>query len=154
MSNLFRFAPAIIAGLFLVTACGESGGSEGGLAVRTAAAEAETGIKTGDRKFDEAINCWALTNAAYFAHVALGSSQTGNVPNPEPVVYMTWSKEMALMAHDKGMSYTEYQDLQAKAQKPTRLYTLEVEPDMAKAIQTCIDKTPPMSERPDPSWPG
>lgn len=154
MSNLFRFAPAIIAGLFLVTACGENGGSEGGLAVRTAAAEAETGIKTGDRKFDEAINCWALTNAAYFAHLALGGSQTGNVPNPDHGVSGIWSKEMALMAHDKGMSYTEYQDLQAKAQKPTRLYTLEVEPEMAKAIQTCIDKTPPLNPRPDPSWPG
>ncbi|MBY9066997.1 hypothetical protein K1X12_08810 [Hyphomonas sp. WL0036] len=145
-----KLASAIGASLLILTACGEKTDAP---SVRSLGGAAETGVKTGDKKFDRAIECWALTSSAYFAHLAFGSEQTGNVPNPDQEIYGNWSKEMALMAHDKGMNYEEYQELQKKAQKPTRLYKLQVEPEVANAIQSCIDAVPPLNPRPDPSWP-
>ncbi len=141
---------ALGASLFMLAACGEAAENKG-LKINSDGTS-KISVSTGDKEFDATMRCWALTSGAYFLHIAL-QGETGNLPNPDSSVYEIWGKKLAIMAYDKKMGFEEFQAMKNKAKGSVSVYSLEVEPDYAAAVQKCIDTTPPPIDAPDPSWP-
>ena len=142
---------AAIGAALTLTACGDA--AEEAAPKITSKQDTEIAVSTGDKEFDATMRCWALTNTAYFVHIALGDGQPGNLPNPDASVYGIWHKKLSIMAYDKKMSLDAFQEMMSKAKSSVAVYSVEVEPEYAAAVQTCIDTTPPPIDAPDPSWP-
>lgn len=146
--------PAMAAGLIVLAACGQpsnTSSNKPGLKINTDQ-DSKISVSTGDKEFDATLRCWALTSGAYFVHMAL-HDKPGNLPNPDENVYGTWGKKLAIMAYNKKMGFDEFQAMKNKAKGSVSVYSLEVEPEYAAAVQKCIDTTPPPINEPDPSWP-
>ncbi len=150
MRHSLKLVPVIMAGFLLLSACGDKS-EKTGLKINSDG-DSKISVSTGDKEFDATMRCWALTSGAYFLHIAL-QNETGNLPNPESSVYEIWGKKLAIMAYDKKMGFEEFQAMKNKAKGSVSVYSLEVEPEYAAAVQTCIDTTPPPIDAPDPSWP-
>ena len=122
-------------------------------AIPSSATANEAGAKgTGNAALDASIHCWSLTQTAYFQHVAL-AEQTGNLPKPPDKVHGAWAKHGALIAFKSGLKLKELEDAKSKASRSNKIYSLTVDDDYAKSVQTCIDTVPAPTNEPDPSWP-
>ncbi|OZB14188.1 MAG: hypothetical protein B7X53_14390 [Hyphomonas sp. 34-62-18] len=146
-----KIALAAIGAALTLAACGKA--DEQAAPKITSKQDTEIAVSTGDKDFDATMRCWALTNTAYFVHIALGDGQTGNLPNPDASVYGIWHKKLSIMAYDKKMSLDAFQEMMSEAKSSVAVYSVEVEPEYAAAVQKCIDTTPPPIDAPDPSWP-
>lgn len=142
---------AALAAALLLSACGQA--SEQPAPKINSKQDTKLAVATGDKEFDATMRCWALTNTAYFVHIALGSGQAGNLPNPDPSIYGIWHKKLSIMAYDKKMSLDAFQEMMRKAKSSVAVYSVDVEPEYAAAVQKCIDTTPPPIDAPEPSWP-
>ncbi|MFC4290998.1 hypothetical protein ACFOWX_01030 [Sphingorhabdus arenilitoris] len=139
----------LVATLVTVCACSNEATDKSSGDTQTAAASPAS---TGDAEFDGSLKCWALTNTAYFQHMAM-TGHSGNLPKPEEAVYTSWAKKNAILAFERKMNFKDYQAVQERAKSEVRIYSLTVEPDYAANVQACIDTTPDVSAQADPSWP-
>jgi len=141
--------PALIA----LSACSDDAGT-GAEAADGGANEADVAAPSaaGDATLDDALACWGLTNRAYFLHQAI-TGGGGNLPNPPTQIYRAWHNVAATAAHGDGMTLSAFEARQQDAQRKTTVYSLDVEPDHAAAVQRCIDTAPPLGPDPELNWP-
>ncbi|WP_326523357.1 hypothetical protein [Sphingomonas sp.] len=120
--------------------------------VATALPNATLTTRNSGDELDDAMRCWGLTNRAYFMHQAVQGG-AGNLPSPNPQVYVAWSNLAAVTAHGRGMTLADFEARQHAAQQAATVYSLDVKPDHAAAVQRCIDTAPPRGADPDLTWP-
>jgi len=132
--------------LALLAACG----NDAGTSTETSAVTTVQG--QGDEALARALTCWGLTNRAYFMHQTVKDGG-GNLPNPAQQVYRAWSNLAATTAHGAGMTLRDYEARQRAAQRAATVYSLDVKPDHAAAVQKCIDTAPVLGPDPELSWP-
>lgn len=145
MKSASRYFASLAGALSLLSGCGQNGGE-----ASNGKSSTETVNNGGELK--TSLQCWALTSDAYFKHLAL-ADQSGNLPKPSEAVYTGWAKQLAILSFDEGMGFKAFQSMKDKAKREVRGTSLTVEPEHAAAVQTCMDTVPPLSNRPDPSWP-
>lgn len=139
-----KYIGPLAGALLLLSGCGQKDdGTAGGKPDAPVASSSE---------FETVLRCATLTSSAYFQHLAL-AGESGNLPKPDEAVYTAWAKKLAILSFNKGMGFKAFNEMKAKAKREVRVYSLNVDPDHAAEVQTCIDTVPPPTNEPDPSWP-
>ncbi|WP_326524333.1 hypothetical protein [Sphingomonas sp.] len=141
-----------IATLTALAACGPNPGAVPDNAAAAAGVTDVPAPLAADDTLDRALTCWGLANRAYFMHQAVRGGG-GNLPSPDPQVYIAWSHLAAVTAHGRGMTLADFEARQRAAQQAATVYSLKVKPDHAAAVQRCIDAAPERGPDPDLNWP-